>query len=140
MNEVVQFALLGLGAGAVYALLGQGIIVIYHGSGVVNFAHGALAMVAAFVFVDLHHENGWAFWPALVVCVVLVASLGAAMHVVVMRPLRRSSPLTRLIATLGLLSVLTGAAGLLYGTQHEFVPPCCPRSRGTSRRSASTSP
>ena len=48
--DLLRFAILGLGAGAVYGLTGQGIVLIYRGSGVVNFAQGALGMVGAFVF------------------------------------------------------------------------------------------
>jgi branched-subunit amino acid ABC-type transport system permease component len=47
MTTVLQFALLGLGIGTAYTLLAQGLLLIYRGSGVVNFAHGAVAMLAA---------------------------------------------------------------------------------------------
>ena len=47
MTNFLQFAVIGLGAGACYALLAQGVVLIYRGSGVVNFAHGAFAMLAA---------------------------------------------------------------------------------------------
>ena len=47
--EVLRFALLGLGLGALYALASQGLLVIYRGSGVLNFAHGAIGMVGAYV-------------------------------------------------------------------------------------------
>ena len=47
---VIRFALLGLGAGAVYALAAQGMVLVYRGSGVLNFAHGAIGMVGAFCF------------------------------------------------------------------------------------------
>ncbi len=42
MTDVIRFAVLGLGLGAIYALAGQGIVVIYRGSGVINFALGAI--------------------------------------------------------------------------------------------------
>ena len=48
MAQAIQFAILGLGAGAAYTLLAQGIVLIYRGSGIVNFAHGAIAMFGAF--------------------------------------------------------------------------------------------
>ena len=50
MTEFVRFALLGLGAGAVYSLTALGIVLVYRGSGVVNFAQGAIGMVGAFIF------------------------------------------------------------------------------------------
>ena len=50
MSQVLQFAILGLGIGAVYALLGNGLVLIYRGSGILNFAQGAYAMVGAYLF------------------------------------------------------------------------------------------
>lgn len=47
MQEVIRFALLGLGLGSLYSLASQGLMVIYRGSGVLNFAHGAIGMVGA---------------------------------------------------------------------------------------------
>ena len=49
MAEVFRFALLGLGLGALYSLASQGLMVVYRGSGVLNFAHGAIGMVGAYV-------------------------------------------------------------------------------------------
>ena len=60
MAQAIQFAILGLGAGAAYTLLAQGIVLIYRGSGIVNFAHGAIAMFAAFFcFLTLVGDHGW---------------------------------------------------------------------------------
>src|ERR1700728_4518622 len=59
MVDVLQYALLGLGPGAVYALLGTGVVLVYRGSGVLNFAQGAVAMVTAYIFVDLTQYHGW---------------------------------------------------------------------------------
>ena len=46
--DVIRFAILGLGTGAVYALLAQGLVLVYRGSGILNFAQGAMAMTGAF--------------------------------------------------------------------------------------------
>ena len=60
MAQALQFAILGLGAGAAYTLLAQGIVLIYRGSGIVNFAHGAIAMFASFFcFLTLVEKHGW---------------------------------------------------------------------------------
>ena len=53
MTAWLLFPLLGLGAGAVYAALAIGVILVYRGSGVVNLAQGAMAMFPAIVFVRL---------------------------------------------------------------------------------------
>ena len=77
MAQAVQFAILGLGAGAAYTLLAQGIVLIYRGSGIVNFAHGAIAMFGAFFcFLTLVEEHGWPVGAAIPVAVLLAALLG----------------------------------------------------------------
>jgi len=114
----IQFAILGLGSGAAYALLAQGIVLIYRGSGVVNFAHGAIAMVGAYLYAEeFRARDGWAVVPALIGAMLIAAVIGALIHLLVMRPLRKAAPLTRVIATLGVLLVFNAAATLRYGSQ-----------------------
>jgi ABC-type branched-subunit amino acid transport system ATPase component/branched-subunit amino acid ABC-type transport system permease component len=114
----IQFAVLGLGSGAAYALLAQGIVLIYRGSGVVNFAHGAIAMAGAYLYAEeFRARDGWSVAPALIAATAIAAVLGALIHLLVMRPLRKAAPLTRVIATLGVLLVLNAAATLRYGGQ-----------------------
>ena len=53
MDRYIVIALLGLGAGALYGALAQGLVLAYRASGVVNFAHGAMAMYVAYTFSEL---------------------------------------------------------------------------------------
>ena len=120
MSEFLRFAVLGLGFGALYALAAQGIVLIYRGSGVINFAQGAMGMIGGFAYYELHYEpialggglahERWPFWPALAVGVAISALLGLLTYVLVMRPLRHASPIARLVATLGVLTILTSLA------------------------------
>ncbi|HVX31532.1 MAG TPA: branched-chain amino acid ABC transporter permease/ATP-binding protein [Solirubrobacterales bacterium] len=119
---MLRFALLGLGVGALYALASQGLIVVYRGSGVLNFALGAMGMVGAYLQWELHNEHGWAFVPSAIVGVAFSAVVGALTYVLIMRPLRRVSPLVRVIATLGVLTTLQAIAVLRFGTTPKFVP------------------
>ncbi len=57
MSDYLVFALLGLGAGAVYAGLALGVVLAYRGSGVINFAHGAMAMYVTYVFAGLRTDG-----------------------------------------------------------------------------------
>jgi branched-subunit amino acid ABC-type transport system permease component len=126
--NVLQFAVLGLGLGAVYALLGNGLVLIYRGSGVLNFAHGAFAMVGAYAFWQCHFVDGWAFAPAFAVAVIGTGILGALTHLLIMRRLRAASPLVRLTATLGVLSLLQGLAAIRYNGGLVQVPSSLPDS------------
>src|SRR4051812_40634665 len=131
MNEVIRFALLGLGVGALYALSSQGLIVIYRGTGVLNFALGAIAIAGVFMQWELHIEHGWPFLLSAIVGVAWAAFLGALTHWVVMRPLRRSSSLVRVIATLGVLITMQAAVVLRYGSNSRQVASWLPTNRVT---------
>ena len=64
MRDIILFAALGLGAGALIASIALGVVLVYRGSGVINVAMGAIAMVAAYVFWAL--RTGLLRLPALV--------------------------------------------------------------------------
>ncbi len=87
---MVRFALLGLGLGGIYALAGLGLVVVYRGSGVVNFAQGAIAAVGAYLYYTLHIAHGLPTALAVVLALVVSGFVGLLMHVLVMRPLRNA--------------------------------------------------
>jgi branched-subunit amino acid ABC-type transport system permease component len=120
---------LGLVQGAVIALLGAGVVAVYRGTGVINFAHGAMAMVSTYVFATLVDHNAPSFLGvplALVVSVVVGIALGVAVDVAVMRPLARQSQLVRIIATLGVLYILQSVALIAWGGATRAVPQLFP--------------
>jgi ABC-type branched-subunit amino acid transport system ATPase component/ABC-type branched-subunit amino acid transport system permease subunit len=129
MSTVLTFALLGLAGGAAYAVAAFGIVVVYRGSGVVNFAHVGMAMVGAFTYDGLRRA-GWPQAAAVVAGVAAACADGLATHALVMQRMQRASTLVRVVATLGLLTVLESAAGLIYGDGTlRLVPPLLPSQR-----------
>jgi sulfate-transporting ATPase len=126
MNEFVQFALLGVGSGAIYALAAQGIVVIYRGSGVLNFSQGALGLLSAAFFVEFWYESGWPLWPTAVLAVLLAGVTGAVVYLLVMRPLQDRSPLVRLVASIGVLTVLQQGIVIVYGSDIVLPPAFLP--------------
>jgi branched-subunit amino acid ABC-type transport system permease component/ABC-type branched-subunit amino acid transport system ATPase component len=126
MGDVIKFFLLGLGGGGTYALLALGVVVTYRGSGVVNFANGAVALVGAAVFFELRRAMPVAL--AVVLGVLALAGLSVLIQFAVMRPLRNASPLARVIATLGLLAAAAQAAQMIFGANPDYVPAILPAS------------
>lgn len=126
MTQVIQLAIIGLGAGAVYALVASGLVLVYQGSGVLNFAQGAFVMLAGFLFYQLNGASHWSAGPAFVVSVLIMAPVGAVVYFGVMRPLRNAAGLTRVIATLGVMIAIQGAAGLIWGEEAREVPQFLP--------------
>ena len=106
--DVIRFAILGLGIGAVYAFLGQGLVLIYRGSGILNFAQASVGCVGAYVFYDLRDDYGWAGPFAFIIALLVSAGISAGFQIIVLRRLRGASPLVRLVSTLALFALLTG--------------------------------
>ncbi len=119
MGDVIKFTLLGLGASAVYSLIALGVVLVYRGSGVVNFAQGGFALVAGYAYFDLYGQLPT--WLAVGIAIALAAACGLITQLAVMWPMRQSSPLAKVIASLGVLAVITQAAQLRYGDQQRFV-------------------
>ena len=122
MQSFLQFLIIGLGAGATYALFAQGAVLIYRGSGLVNFAQGAIGTTAAYLaFVDLQDEYGWDTMPAIVVAVVAAGLVSLAFQAIVLRALRNAAAIVRVIATIGLLGVLQAVVAKRYGFANQPV-------------------
>ncbi|MDT4936331.1 MAG: hypothetical protein QOG80_2 [Pseudonocardiales bacterium] len=124
--EFLRFALLGVATGGLYALLSQSLVLIYRGSGLLNFAQGATAMFGAYAYYDLTVRHGVPKALAAVFALILCGLLGAVIHLVVLRSMRHAAPLSRVIATLGIVLVLQSAAFLRYGHNPLQVPSLLP--------------
>jgi ABC-type branched-subunit amino acid transport system ATPase component/ABC-type branched-subunit amino acid transport system permease subunit len=114
VDEFLQFVVIGLGLGAVYSLLAGGVIAIYRGSGVVNFAHGTMALVGAIVYYELNAHSGVPVIPAVILAVLAGMTFGLLVQIVIMRRLSGAAPITRVVATLGVLTAVQAAAALHY--------------------------
>ena len=108
--EALRFAAIGMSSGTLIALVALGIVVVYRSSGVLNFASGATGAVGAEICYELRVTHGLPWIVAIVAGVAAGAVIGALTQVLVMTVLRGVSPLGKLIATLGLLSAIQGAA------------------------------
>ena len=104
----------GLVSGMILALVASGLTLIFGIMDVVNFAHGELFMLGAFVGTTVLVATG-SFWLALLVASTTIGLLGAVIQVVALRPLVGRDPLTTILATFGLSLVLQNYALWQYG-------------------------
>jgi len=115
VQEFAQFLVLGVVAGAIYFVAASGLVVTYATSGVFNFAHGALGMVAAYSYWALHDALGWPAVPALLLVVFVGGPLvGAFLERLLMRRLQGAPTLSTIGVTIGLLLALVGAASFAW--------------------------
>ncbi len=145
MTDYLFFLLLGSGAGAIIAAFGLGLLITHQGSGVVNFAFGAMATWSAYVYADLrrgaypfpfpgllaryHFAGGdvgfrWALLLALLTSTVL----GAAVYLLVFRPLFRAPALAKVVASIGLVIVFISLIERRFADNSSLrVSPILPR-------------
>ncbi len=144
MNTYVEFLLLGLGNGGVFAALAMALVVTYRSSGVLNFATGAQALYAAYTYSLLRNGqllipipgfgptvsvgSDLGFWPALLITLGIQAVMGAVVYLLVFRPLRNHRPVAKAVASIGLMGVLTAVVTYQVGTQVVLVNPIFPQN------------
>ncbi|MEU3617196.1 ATP-binding cassette domain-containing protein [Streptomyces sp. NPDC006872] len=113
-----DLTLAGLSVGSAAALTGIGLIVTYRATGVLNFAHGAIAMLCAYVLRQCVVGWGWPLWPAAAVTLLVFApAVGVLLERFVFRPLAvlGDDPAQTLVASIGVFVLLVGGAALVWG-------------------------
>ena len=113
----------GVFVGLVYGLLAVGLVVVYRGSRIINFAYGETGMLGAFVFAELWVDTGLGVLLALLVGVAVSASAGALTEVVLVRPLRDQPPFVAMVGTLAVAALVLTYASRRYGVNPRFLPP-----------------
>jgi len=112
----------GLASGSLYALIGLAIAIVLRVTDIPNFAQGEMAMVSTFVAYWLLHDEGMAWWAAVLLAGVFAAAQGLAVQALVIRPLIGGPILSAVIATLGLDIVLHSVAGMIWGHETLVFP------------------
>lgn len=101
MERFLQYFFDGLSQGSIYALLALGLVIIYRGSGHLNFAQGEMAMISAFMawwYADL----GLSPWLAVLVSAASAFIAAAAIERFIIRPIGHRSPFAVVVASIGL--------------------------------------
>jgi branched-chain amino acid transport system permease protein len=114
---MLQFVIAGLVLGGIYAIASAGLVITYTSSGILNFAFGAMAFFIARLYYYLHTQQNWSIAPAAIVSIGIAApAMGVLLYVVLFRHLRMSSPLIKVVATIGLLVAIPSIATLIFGS------------------------
>lgn len=116
MNEFLTVLVLGIATGSAYAIAAVGLVVTYSTSGIFNFSHGAIGMLAAFAYWQTNEAWGWPVWLSLVAVLAVAAPLfGALIEVTVIRGLQGTSEAVRIVVTVSLLVAMLGIANIVWG-------------------------
>ena len=111
--------LLGLVNGSFYAMLSLGLAVIFGLLGVVNFAHGALYMLGAYVAWFSMDRWGLSYWWALLLGPLVIGALGALIERTLLKRLYKLDPLYGLLLTFGLALIFQGVFQQYYGSSGQ---------------------
>ena len=114
--------MLGLVNGSFYALLSLGLAVIFGLLGIVNFAHGALYMMGAYVAWLCLEKFGLNFWAALVIAPLVVGALGVAVERTMLKHLYKIDPIYGLLLTFGLALIAEGIFRDQFGVSGQQYP------------------
>jgi len=121
MVEFLQFTLSGISFGMVYAAIALSLVLIWRGTRLLNFAQGGMAMFTTYVAYEVIRQTG-SYWAGFVVALAAGLVLGAVAQLTVIRPTLGKPELNAVIITIGLLILLEGLAGIIYGGQFRSFP------------------
>ena len=114
--------LLGLVNGSFYAMLSLGLAVIFGLLGIVNFAHGALYMVGAYVAFVLLDTFGINYWFALLLAPLIVGAMGVVIERTLLKHLYKIDPIYGLLLTFGLALIAEGVFRDQFGVSGQQYP------------------
>ncbi|MGN6172845.1 MAG: branched-chain amino acid ABC transporter permease, partial [Streptosporangiaceae bacterium] len=121
MREFVQFTLGGISFGMVYSAIALSLVLIWHGTRILNYAQGAMAMLTTYIAFTVIGHTG-SYWAGFAAALAAGLVLGAVIERTVIRPVENKPPLNAVVVTIGLLVFLEGLAGIIYGGQYRSFP------------------
>lgn len=122
LDQLLQFALSGVGIGAIYAIVGLGFMIVYSVTRVVNFAQGEFVMLGGMVTATLY-AAGVPLILAMALAVAFAILVGGLMQRGIIHPARNASTVTLILLTFGVSIVIRGIALLVWTTDPKSFPP-----------------
>ena len=124
MNQFFMQFINGLNIGSIYALIALGYTMVYGIAKLINFAHGDVIMVGAYIsFISMKFGLPW--WLAVIISIIACAVLGVVMEKVAYKPLRNASRISLLITAIGISYLLQNLFQLIFGANpqpyHAFI-------------------
>jgi branched-chain amino acid transport system permease protein len=124
---LAEYCAIGLLSGGLLSLIALGFVLIYKGTGVINFAMGEFMMLGAYFFYTANVMWGLPMLIALPLSFIAVAACAALVERAILRPLSGQPVISILMATIGLGSALHGGVDAIWGGRNYEMPPLLPR-------------
>ncbi|MEE0776151.1 MAG: branched-chain amino acid ABC transporter permease, partial [Bacillota bacterium] len=101
MEDFIQQIINGLSLGSIFALIALGYTMVYGIIGLINFAHGDILMIGAYIGYAVTTYTSWGFFPALILAMVGCTILGVLIEKIAYKPLRKATRIAALITAIG---------------------------------------
>ena len=122
-----EISLAGLAMGGLYALIALGFVIIYKATRVINFAIGEIMMFAAYLFLAFAGGMELSAWIALPLAVIGGSILGGVIEKTMIRPMLGESPISVVMVTIGIASILVGLVEFIWTANPQLLPSFLPR-------------
>jgi branched-chain amino acid transport system permease protein len=127
MDFVLSVTLSGVANGMIFAAVALGLVFIYRATRIVHFAYGAMGMITTFIAFSVL-SAGLDYWVAFALSLSIGLALGAAVERLLIRPVQGRPEINPVIVTIGLLVVLEGIAGAVWGNASRGFEPAFSQS------------
>jgi len=111
----------GIATGSGFAILALALVMIYRSTAILNFAQGEMAMFSTFMAWTFLTRMD--FWPAFILSILVAAAMGAALELLILRPVEEAPALNSVIVTLGLFTTFNALALWIWGSQPKGFGP-----------------
>ena len=121
-RQIIQYTLTGLSNGAIYALIGFGFAVIFNATGIINFAQGEFVMLGGMATLFFLNALDLPLPLAVLLAILTSTAVGMAFEFLAIRPLKKPTPLSLVIITIGVSILIRGVAMLIWGKDTHALP------------------
>lgn len=139
MDLFINFLIVGLTTGAVYAVMALGFCLIYKASSIFNFAHGDIVALGAFILWTLLVQFGLPLWLAVICLVIIAYILAVVIERFALRPLIGQPVLSAIMVTIGLGQIVAGVVILLWPGLGRSYPDIIPSGKISITQGATVS-
>lgn len=128
LQQFLQLLVNGISLGSIYALIALGYTMVYGIIQLINFAHGDVLMIGAYIGWFATTRLNLSFWPALLLAMIGSALLGVMIERIAYKPLRNATKIAALITAIGISLFLEYSGMIGFGPQVRSYPPVFPET------------
>src|ERR1700684_4401742 len=120
MSSIVNVLANGLWLGSTYALIALGMVLAFRATQTLNFAHGELMLLSAYIVAKISVSSGLPVYAAVGLAIVVTAAVAALVYLVLLRHAVGMSMFVSVVVTMGVAVVLDGLMAIVFGPDDQY--------------------